>query len=170
LKGDGKKARSPFLRKLALSAAQSLMFNHYLTERMVDGFFRRVIPGDVMMKWPAGGMFTVEDLEAEQRRFDSREIVTGGPMFGRKTFAAKGEAAEREAKILSDAGLTPTSFDGFGKLLMGTRRHNLIYVDDLQATQETSGLRVTFSLPAGSYATVLLGELMKSTIASIEAE
>jgi tRNA pseudouridine13 synthase len=44
---------------------------------------------------------------------------------------------------------------------MGTRRHNLVYFDDLAAPFEPDGLRLTFTLPAGSYATVLLREVMK---------
>ena len=47
---------------------------------------------------------------------------------------------------------------------MGTRRHNMIYIDDLNATPENGGLRATFTLPAGTYATVLLGELMKASV------
>ena len=82
-------------------------------------------------------------------------------IFGRKTFAAAGEAAEREAATVADAGLTPTAFHGFGKLLSGTRRHNVIYIDDLAGAMEPEGVRLTFTLPAGSYATVLLGEVMK---------
>jgi tRNA pseudouridine13 synthase len=82
-------------------------------------------------------------------------------MFGKKTFAADGVAAEREATVLRDTGLTAASFAGFGKLLMGTRRHNLVYVDDITASVESDGLRLTFALPAGSYATVLLREVMK---------
>lgn len=164
LKGEARKVRSPFLRKLALSAAQSLLFNDYLARRMSDGLLRTVLAGDVMAKWPAGGMFTAEDVAAEQARFDRREIVSAGPMFGRKTFPAKGPAAEREAAVLEGTGLSKASFDGFGKLVMGTRRHNLVYVDDLSATREPAGLRLTFTLPAGSYATVLLREVMKADV------
>jgi tRNA pseudouridine13 synthase len=154
--------RSPFLRKLALSAAQSALFNHYLAQRLTDGLLRKVLPGDVMAKWPFGGMFVAEEVEREQERFDNRETVHAGPMFGRKTFAANGEAAAREAAVLEQAGLSISSFHGFGKLLQGTRRHNLIYVDDLSATWEPEGARLTFTLPAGSYATVLLREITKS--------
>jgi tRNA pseudouridine13 synthase len=154
--------RSPFLRKLALSAAQSLLFNFYLGRRFADGALRRVLAGDVMAKWPVGGMFVAEDIVAEQMRLETREIVPAGPMFGRKTFPAKGAAAAREAAVLTDAGLTMPAFSGFGKLLQGTRRHNFVYVDDLTAAIEPSGLRLTFTLPAGSYATVLLREVMKS--------
>jgi tRNA pseudouridine13 synthase len=153
--------RNPFLRKLALSAAQSVLFNDCLAHRINDGLLRTVLAGDVMAKWPAGGMFVATDVPAEQARFDTRETVHAGPMFGRKTFAAADIAAEREAAVLRDAELTVESFAGFGKLLMGTRRHNLVYVDDLVAEQEPDGLRLTFTLPAGSYATVLLREVMK---------
>lgn len=169
LRGEGKKVRNPFLRKLALSAAQSLLFNDYLARRMADGLLRTVLVGDVMAKWPAGGMFTAEDVPAEQARFDRRELVTAGPMFGRKTFPAKGPAAEREVVVLEAAGLSKGSFDGFGKLVMGTRRHNLVYVDDLSATREPAGLRLTFTLPAGSYATVLLREVMKTEVRDDDA-
>jgi tRNA pseudouridine13 synthase len=161
LRGERIRSRNPFLRKLALSAGQSVLFNDYLGRRLADGLLRTVLPGDVMMKWPFGGMFTAEDVAAEQARFDARETVHGGPMFGRKTFAAKAAAAAREDSVLREAGLTPESLRGFGKLLQGTRRHNLIYLDDLTATAGPDGVRVCVTLPAGSYATVLLREVMK---------
>jgi len=62
---------------------------------------------------------------------------------------------------LAAFGLTPASFAGFGKLVQGTRRHNLVYVNDLTANWEPIGLRLSFTLPAGSYATVLLREITK---------
>jgi tRNA pseudouridine13 synthase len=114
-----------------------------------------------MAKWPFGGMFVTEGAR-EQGRFDSREVVSTGPMFGRKMMPAQGEAARREEEALREAGLTPSSFHGFGKLLAGTRRHNLVYVDDLAGSAEGDRVELTFTLPAGSYATVLLREITKS--------
>jgi tRNA pseudouridine13 synthase len=163
LRGEKTERRvNPFLKKLALSAGQAAMFNHYLARRVTDGLLRRVLPGDVMAKYPFGGMFVAEDVAAEQARFDGREIVSAGPIFGRKTFPARGEAAQREAGVLAAFGLQPRSFAGFGKLVQGTRRHNLVYLDDLQADAVAEGVRLSFSLPAGSYATILLREMMKS--------
>jgi tRNA pseudouridine13 synthase len=152
---------NPFLRKLALSAAQSQLFNDYLARRLADGLMREVLVGDVLAKWPAGGMFVSTDPAADQPRLAAREVVPAGPMFGRKMFAAAGPAAQREAAVLVDAGLTERSFHGFGSLLAGTRRHNFIYPGDVTCTSEADGLRLTFTLPAGSYATVLLSEVMK---------
>jgi tRNA pseudouridine13 synthase len=169
---DGRRPnlRSPFLRKLALSAGQAALFNEVLAQRVLDGLLRRVIVGDVMAKWPFGGMFLAEDLAKEQSRFDRREIVHAGPIFGRKTFAAAGEAAAREASVLQKANLAANAFSGFGKLVQGTRRHNLIYVDDLKADFEGDGLRLSFFLPSGSYATMLLQEIMKCAAASADEE
>jgi tRNA pseudouridine13 synthase len=168
LAGTARPPRSPFLRKLALSAAQSALFNHHLARRLADGLIRRVLPGDVMAKWPFGGLFVADDVPREQERFDRREAVHAGPMFGRKTFPAAGEASAREEATLADAGLARSSFNGFGKLLQGTRRHNLVYLDGLGATAEPDGVRLTFALPAGSYATVLLREVMKTEVADEE--
>jgi tRNA pseudouridine13 synthase len=172
VQASGKRAnlRSPFLRKLVLSAAQAALFNQVLARRLADGLLRRVLAGDVMAKWPFGGMFVAADVVREQERFDARETVTAGPIFGRKTFPAAGEAAAREAAVLEEAGLTALSFAGFGKLVQGTRRHNLVYVPDLAAVEEADGVRLTFTLPAGSYATVLLREIMKNDAANVEEE
>jgi tRNA pseudouridine13 synthase len=164
LHDSARQVRNKFLRKLALSAAQSALFNVSLARRLGDGLLRRVLPGDVMAKWPFGGMFTVEDVAAEQARFDRRETVSAGPIFGRKTFPARAEAAAREAALLTDAGLSVAHFGRFGKLLMGTRRHNVVYPGDLAAAVEPDGARLTFSLPAGSYATVLLREVTKTQL------
>ncbi len=117
--GHQANVRSPFLRKLALSAAQSALFNHCLACRMADGLLRRVLPGDVMARWPFGGMFVAEDVAAEQARFEAREIVPAGPMFGRKMFRAAGEAAQREEEVLQDAGLTRAGVRRFRQAAVG---------------------------------------------------
>jgi tRNA pseudouridine13 synthase len=158
LAGGGRRL-SPFLRKLALSAVQSALFNRYLTQRMNDGLMMLVLSGDVMAKWPFGGMFVAEDLPREQQRLESKETVPAGPMFGKKLFPSRAEAAQRESAVLAESGLKVESFAGFGKLLSGTRRHNYVWVDDLSASVEPEAVRLSFSLPSGSYATVLIREL-----------
>lgn len=165
LNGQQRQRLRPFLFKFALSAAQSVLFNRVLANRQNDSLLRTVLDGDVMMKIPFGGIFVVDDVPVEQARFDARETVHAGPMFGSRTFAAKGLAAEREMKVMNDSGMTPKVFSHFGKLASGTRRHNLVYLDDLTSEWEPEGLRLTFSLPAGSYATVLLREVMKVDLA-----
>jgi tRNA pseudouridine13 synthase len=164
LAGKAPRRVRPFLFRFALSAVQSLLFNDYLGRRLRDGLYRKVLDGDVMAKWPFGGMFVAKDVAAEQARFDAKEIVSAGPMFGKKTYPAEGIAAEREEAVLRDNRLSLASFGGFGKLVLGTRRHNLVYLDDLAAVWEADGLRLRFTLPAGCYATVLLREVMKTPV------
>jgi tRNA pseudouridine13 synthase len=159
---------SGFLRRLGLSAAQSALFNAHVARRIGDGLLRTVIPGDVMKKWPFGGMFNAVDLAAEQARLDARETVPTGPMFGKKMFAAKDEAERREAATLADAGIPREAFAAHGKLLAGTRRYAFVYADDLSGEATAEGIVLTFTLPAGSYATVLVRELTHSD--RLEAE
>lgn len=162
LRGTGKGPRNPMLRRLALSAVQSSLFNEYLAQRVREGLLHTALEGDVMARWPFGGMFVAEDLPTEQARLDRREIVPAGPIFGKKTFPAKGVALQREQTVLAGSGLTNEMIRSQSKLMPGTRRHALIYIDDLAASVEESGVRLEFSLPAGSYATVLLAEVMKT--------
>jgi tRNA pseudouridine13 synthase len=158
--------RQPFLRKLALSAVQSALFNACLARRLTDGLFRVVLRGDVMKKVATGGLFLATELDREQERFEAKETVHTGPIFGRKMFAAADQAAGLEAAVLTDAGLDRAAFARFGKLLQGTRRANLVLLNDLTSDWEPDGLRLIFTLPAGSYATVLLAEIMKNSAAA----
>ncbi len=154
-------SRKRFLRKLALSAAQALLFNRYLARRMQDGLQGTVLDGDVMFK-QTGGIFYVTDQATEQARFDRRETVHAGPIFGKRMFASRGESLARERAILAEAGIADSQFRAFGQLLAGTRRRNLVYLDDLTITPLPHGLEFQFTLPAGSYATILLAEFMKN--------
>ena len=161
LNGQARRVGS-FLRKFALSAVQSALFNVCVARRLEDGLLQRVLAGDVMARWPFGGLFVAEDLPREQARLEAREIIPAGPMFGKKLFAARDEAARRESVVLEQAGLGPGAFAGFGKLLGGTRRYVYVWLEDLSATVEPEGVRLTVTLPAGSYATVLIRELTHS--------
>ena len=104
------------------------------------------------------------DVALEQSRYDARETVPTGPIFGRKMFAVSADAAAREAAVLEAAGLSPAQFEGLGKVAQGTRRQIAAYVSDLAAISEAEGMRLTFTLPAGSYATILLEEIIKTRI------
>lgn len=162
LKGETLPAKQRFLRKLALSAVQSLLFNNYVARRLATGQMHTVLAGDVMAFWPQGGNFIADDPGREQPRLDARQIVPTGPMFGKKMRSPTGAAAAMEAELLAEAGLTIACFSGFGGLLEGTRRPILAFVPDLAWQFEGEDVWLRFSLPAGSYATVLVGEITKN--------
>jgi tRNA pseudouridine13 synthase len=150
-----------FLLRMSLSSVQSALFNAVLGERLRDGLFSTVLPGDVMQVTASGGQFVATDTVAEQQRLDSRETALTGPIFGPRMIAPQHEPAEREGRILSAWELTPEDFTRFAKLTSGTRRPLVVWPDELRLEQESEGLRVEFRLPGGAYATTLLREFMK---------
>ncbi len=157
-----------FLHRLALSAAQSWLFNNVLAERLREGLLSQVLLGDIMQKCASGGIFDVRDVAVEQPRFEARETVITGPMFGPKMKAALHESAVREQRVLAASGLTLDCFRRFGHLAEGTRRPLLIWPEDLQIRAVADGLLFEFSLPSGAYATVVLREFMKNELSESE--
>ncbi|MFH5803159.1 tRNA pseudouridine(13) synthase TruD [Alienimonas sp. DA493] len=162
--------RRKFLVRLALSAAQSDLFNACLTDRLSDGSAGTVLPGDVMQVRGSGGLFVVpelpmkQDLAEEQTRVDADETAVTGPLFGPKMKRPAGDPARREAAVREAAALPENAFRRFAKLTPGARRPYLVRPADLAVTtvpeEDGGGLRVRFFLPSGSYATVLLRELI----------
>jgi tRNA pseudouridine13 synthase len=154
-------SRDRFLRRLTLSAWQSLLFNRWLAARMECGQFACALAGDAMKKLDNGGVFTCEDPAADQPRVDRFEISPAGPMFGHKLRLASGEAGEREARLLADDGVTVADLARGGGETEGTRRAGRIPVG-VALEPAADGYRASFDLPRGSYATVVMGELTKS--------
>jgi tRNA pseudouridine13 synthase len=153
-------ARDRFLKRFALSALQSELFNRWLAERMADGLFATALPGDVLKKLDSGGLFLCEDPAVDGPRVATFEVSPAGPMFGHKLKPAAGEPAAREARLLEAAGLTLPDFERGGGEAEGTRRAARLRVLPVLA-EAADGYRVTFELPRGSYATVVMRELMK---------
>lgn len=158
-----KKTRPPRdrrLKDLMLSALQSRIFNRVLALRIEGGSVTSALPGDLMYKHASGGMFLVEDVEAERPRAARLEISPTGPLPGKKMRAPGGAAAELEAAVLAELGL---GADEARRLGPGTRRPLRYPLDPetrLEAVGE-DGLALEVFLPSGAYATVLLDELVK---------
>lgn len=160
LLAGGKPPRDRKLARLLVSALQSELFNAWLTARMNDGLYARVLAGDVMHKL-GGGMFTCEDAATDEARLAAGELVVTGPMFGDKMRAAAGDAAAREDAILAAAGLGRDSFASVRAIAEGTRRDASIQVGEPSVTAEGETLEVAFTLPGGAYATTVMREVMK---------
>jgi len=154
-----------FKRRFLLSAYQSALFNLYLAQRMEEGLLDRAVVGEVLTRATTSGLFLCAENELllNQSRIDRREVVGTGPMFGAKMFqpAEGSPAAAREQRVLDEEGLDPAAFARFGKIAEGTRRPLLAHVEAGSVSQEGDLLRVSFALPSGTYATVLLDEVMK---------
>jgi tRNA pseudouridine13 synthase len=167
----------PRERRLYVSAWQSELFNRYLDARLADGLHDRVLPGDLLRKTDSGGVFASEDPAAEQERLERGELCPTGPMPGaRMRQPAEGTAArEREDALLASEGVTLADLARVASLAEGTRRPLAFPLgaasaralghreDGAQGDDGDDGaLELAFSLPAGSYATVVAAEVMKS--------
>ena len=158
LKGQ-EKIPNKWLRRFLLSSFQSYLFNFYLTRRMENNLFDKLLQGDVAKKQDTGDIFVVEDREVEQERLENKEICFTGPMFGKKMTPAREESGIFEQKILDEHSIT---FEELRKAkLTGTRRAGIL-LPNISIEKEQDGLLLNFTLPKGAFATVLLGEIMKN--------
>lgn len=154
----GKRINDRWLKRFLLSSYQSYLFNQYLTKRIEIGFDKLLI-GDICKKHDTGGLFVVEDLENEQKRFDSNEISFTGPMYGQKLWFAEKESGNLEMQIIENSGLKEEQVARLGQ---GLRRVGRIILNDLSLEKAEDGLILSFFLPKGSYATIVLREFMKN--------
>lgn len=161
--GERRPGRDRRLDRLMVSALQSQLFNDWLTARLADGLYDRVLAGDVLHK-RGGGMFLCEDAATDQARLDAGEVVVTGPMFGERMRlpGTATPAAEREAAVLERAGVPREAFASVRAIAEGTRRDAAIEVRDAAVTAvDGSTLEVCFTLPGGAYATAVMREIMK---------
>lgn len=157
------------LRGLFVSAYQSHLFNQVLADRM--GGLNCIEAGDLAWKHANGACFRVQDVAAEQPRCQSFEISPTGPLFGHRMTEASGLPGQRESRILAAEGLELSSFrtrDGVSA--DGVRRPLRVplispALDD--GTDEWGHfLRLSFTLPPGSYATCVVREVCKEAAES----
>jgi tRNA pseudouridine13 synthase len=153
-------------RRLLLSSVQSAVFNRYLELRADDDALARVRAGDVLQKTGSGGLFVCEDPAIDQARVDAGEVVPTGPMPGTRVIEPPPDspAGLLEQRALADVGATREDFARGGRDLPGARRPVIILVElgepPVAAEPSPGALRVKFSLPAGSYATVVINSLL----------
>lgn len=149
-----------WLRKLLLSSYQSYLCNRYLAKRVENNKFTKLMPGDIAKKHDTGGVFHVEDLETEQKRFEAKEISFTAPMFGYKMREATDESGLFESEILDSVTITKKDFRKHH--VKGTRRMGRI-LPEITLGMNEDGLIVSFTLMKGSYATIVLREFMKTS-------
>jgi tRNA pseudouridine13 synthase len=109
----------------------------------------------------SGGQFVVEDLAREAPRAAAFEISATGPIFGTRVIEPTGAAAERERAALAALGVDSEALKPPpGIRMRGARRALRVRLEDPDVAVADDTLRLRFTLPAGSYASVALEELL----------
>lgn len=158
------------LLQLFVHSHQSLLFNRILSARIAAGLgIRTAHIGDRVMAVGDDGRNTVAVTEANQHRvqreLDADRAVLTAPLIGMDVPLAEGEPGAIERKILDDAGIDTQAFrcrELPEVASDGLRRGILMPVQDLTCQWVDGDPVVSFSLGRGSYATVVMREVMKA--------
>jgi tRNA pseudouridine13 synthase len=161
------------LQRLLVNAAQSYLFNETLCRRLERGLpFHEAVEGDVVCfaDRDAPGGLALPDTDrlqaasGDRLRTVNRHCARGrafvtAPLVGTDTEFVDGEPGEITREVLEEFGVAREDFDLPGEFhSTGTRRAVLLRTD---LGVEREPLKFSFSLPKGSYATVVLREVMK---------
>ncbi|MEA2098567.1 MAG: tRNA pseudouridine(13) synthase TruD [Campylobacterota bacterium] len=181
-KGEAKE-RNPRVKKLLINAYQSHLFNLWLSRRLeinmlvssfepseIESLLNmpndevkkmkaqkhpfKLISGDIMEHYPFGKLFDFDASENDFTRFNERGISVTGLLCGKKVRTAASLARDIE-KDFDDT----INADG-------ARRYAWIYPTDIEGRFNPieAQYEMNFTLPKGSYATVLIEEIAKRKI------
>ena len=145
-------------RSFYLSAARSEVFNLVVSQRITDHQMQTVLLGDYLQLAGSNSFFEVkaEDLVQSQQRLDENDVLLTAPLIGENSLEQNGN--EREKAIVAQH---ENLISLMKKERMNTaRRAMLCKPQDLRWQFEPEGLRITFFLNSGSYATGLVRELI----------
>jgi len=154
----GEAGRDRRAARFLLSALQAEVWNACLDARALP--LDAVEAGEVAYLHASGASFVVEDEARESARAAAFEISAAGPIFGTHLLAAAGAPGLRERVVFAAHGIPETLRLPPGLRLRGARRP--IRVRPEAARCESAGpdaVRLVFTLPPGSYATVLAAAL-----------
>jgi tRNA pseudouridine13 synthase len=168
------------LQRLFVNAAQSYLFNRILSERLERGLpFDRAVAGDVVCfsdevntgvgdDVPEGFVrpdpdriqrVTENRVRTVNRHLDRGRAFVTAPLVGTETELGEDEPGEIERGVLEEEGISPSDFELPGEFHSTGTRRAILLTTDLSVARDP--LTFSFSLPSGSYATVVLREYLK---------
>lgn len=165
--GGRKTTRSK--RSLYLSALRAFLFNQLLAERVVAGDWNAVRPGDVCMLQGTRSLFSCESPDdAICQRVQRGDIHPGLPLWGGGQSSAAPERARQQRESLAGDQAICDFLEGAG-LELAWRPGRLLADDFCWQFCDDGTLQLDFALGAGSYATALLGELVRYKQGNLES-
>ena len=144
-------------RSFYLSAARSEIFNLIVAKRIELGLDQQVLNGDILQLNGSHSWFMVdksEDLAQLQQRLAQQDVLLTAPLIGEEEKSAVDFEHEIFAQHQALFSLMRQ------ERMKAARRPILMQPQQFQWQFEPNGLRLKFYLPAGSYATALIRELV----------
>jgi tRNA pseudouridine synthase D (truD) len=151
------KVKDRHKRSFYLSAARSEIFNLIVSKRMELDLAQQILVGDVLQLNGSHSWFVVdesEDLAQLQQRLVQQDVLLTAPLIGEEEKGAVDFENEIFAQHQALFALMRQ------ERMKAARRPILMQPQQFQWQFEPNGLRLQFDLPAGSYATALIRELV----------
>jgi tRNA pseudouridine13 synthase len=154
-------------RSIAISSARSFLFNEYLHERVLDGTWNRILPGDLANLDGTGSVFSVDEVDGDiTRRCNEMDLHPAAELAGdgsrsRQAGSSSRQAGPRSRQAGSRSGHESwqRAFDK-GRVKPGSRSLRL-NVRDLRADVGPEQVELIFTLGRGAFATSVLREIVR---------
>ncbi len=148
-------------RSIYLSAARSWLFNSILSARVSNETWHRRIAGDVFMLDGKSACFKDEAEDGElvltEQRLAANQIHPTAALWGEGDPMVSAQALALETEIINQF---PEYRDGLvAARLQAQRRSCRVIPEQLRCQRQQDNFTVSFSLPSGSYATMVLVEM-----------
>lgn len=146
-------------RGLLISAVRSQLFNEVLALRIAEGHWNQPLPGDAMLDEQGQVHQLGDDIDdILLAECASLRLHPSGPLWGRGRSTVTKQVAELENRALQPFEKWRDKLEHVG--LKQERRALRIPLPDLNWQRDGDTWQLSFTLPAGCYATVLLRELV----------
>lgn len=156
---QGKRYKDRFLKGLYCSAARSWLFNLILAKRVNALNWNLPLIGDVMQLQGSKSVFVVDEVdETIQHRIATHDIAPASPLAGRRKPFAKDEALSVINAVYEEWAPWVAGLEQQG--MEEDWRSNVLYPENLTYVVDGTNITLSFSLPAGSYATTVLSALV----------
>lgn len=156
----GKKVKDRAKRSFYLSAARSLLFNLVISERIKQGLWNTPLAGDCLMLTGSNSFFAEEELSDDlSARFSAGQLQLTAPLYGKGELASKAAAKVFEEQVLVEHAQLLDGLAAAG--LRQERRALLLRPQGLIYAFDENGVTLNFYLPAGTFATSVIRELIE---------
>ncbi|PMN92868.1 tRNA pseudouridine(13) synthase TruD [Enterovibrio norvegicus] len=158
---DKFRVRDKSKRSFYLSAARSYMFNQVLSARIEQGMTHTPMRGDMLID-DTEHLKLVLDTDKATELLEKGHWLISGPMTGDNALPTEADARKFEQNIIDQEP------DLLAVIRSNRMRHDrralMLFPQEMEWTCEKDTLTVSFSLPAGSFATAVMREVIEESM------
>jgi tRNA pseudouridine13 synthase len=156
---QGYRVKDRFLKGMYCSAARSWIYNLILSQRVSEQCWNTPLPGDVMQLCGSNSIFVIDHIQDELlQRIKEKDVSPASPLPGKSKHKVKDKALELINKVYANWQPWLIGLENYG--LEEAWRPNILHVEQLEYAITDDLAELSFILPAGSYATAILRELI----------